>query len=198
MKWFTTLHSLNQHVWHIEHISMTTLTFDEGTENCFESMESTDPSWVLRCKVKIYYMALKSFFWNIGVYPKSSQGRHKNIWIREQIWLSLCITGVQQKKMRKNWYPRLRPVPTSCQVTQRLWTEVKCYLFIYLFIYNSTLPPSPITIFFDLYWKKHKHNLWIYFQPTFSKQVEATGLDESLKYILQVPFLIVLPGNQQG
>lgn len=149
MKWFTTLHSLHQHVWHIERISMTTLTFDEGTENCFESMESTDPSWVLRCKVKIYYMALKSFFWNIGVYPKPSQGRHKNIWIREQIWQSLCFTGVQLKKMRKNWCPRLWPVPTSSQVTQRLWTELNYYFllfFIYLFL-TQHCTPSPIIDF---------------------------------------------------
>lgn len=74
MKWFTTLHSLHQHVWHIERISMTTLTFDEGTENCFESMESTDPSWVLRCKVKIYYMALKSFFLKYRSVSKAISG----------------------------------------------------------------------------------------------------------------------------
>lgn len=52
IKWFTTLRSLHQHVWHIERISMTTLTFDEGTENSFKSMESTDPSWERRYNAK--------------------------------------------------------------------------------------------------------------------------------------------------
>lgn len=36
MKWFTTLHSLHQHVWHIKRISMSTLTFDEGIEKLFQ------------------------------------------------------------------------------------------------------------------------------------------------------------------
>lgn len=55
MKCFTTPLSLHQHVWHIEGISMTTLTFSGGAEKCFKRMESTDPWSELRCYTTVYY-----------------------------------------------------------------------------------------------------------------------------------------------
>lgn len=81
-----TLLSLHQHVWHIEWISMTTLTFSQSTENCFKRMESTDPSCELRCYAKMYYMAFKSFLWNVWVSPKPSERGQRDVWNWERIW----------------------------------------------------------------------------------------------------------------
>ena len=119
MKCSATPLSLHQHVWHIEWISMTTLTFSGGAENCFKRMESTDPSWELRCYARIYYMAFKSFLWNVWVYPEPSEGRHGDVWSGEQIWQCLCISEVATPK-EVNKEPVYRTFSTCSELIQSL------------------------------------------------------------------------------
>lgn len=152
---------------------MTTLTFDEGTGNSFKSMESTDPSWELRCNAKIYYMAFKSFLWNIWADPKPSEGRHRNIWIWEQIWHCVCISEVHLKKNWKNRCPRLPPVLNSCRVAQRLWRRSSLFFFFTLCSHFTSLLDIPLSKTAKILYPK-----WICKNRSCGPHVQSKGLVE--------------------
>lgn len=138
MKCFTTLQSLHQHVWHIEWISMTTLTFSGGTENCFKRMESTDPGWELRCYAKMYYMVFKSFLWNVWVYPKPSEGRHgKHVELRASL-----TPFLHQGSMRKKVEKRAVPSSSLCHELLQVIRNYKVHINVLLDLqlHTHTLP----------------------------------------------------------
>lgn len=196
MKWFTTLHSLHQHVWHIERISMTTLTFDEGTEKLFQEhgIHWSQLGAKVQCKnvlhgfqiLPLKYLSVSNAIWG-------DTQKHTDLRANLTLFVYHWSTPKEVKK---------EPVPSSSTCRELLLShseimKQKLTVLVFLtphshfasFLYN---PLSPIAILFDLKWICKNV---ICETPRTVKQAGRNYHNEKVMCILKELFFSVLPGN---